>query len=153
MITCLSLGMLSGLAVKFGNPAWYANLYKPWFTPPNWIFAPVWAVLYIMIGIVFGQLWRFRHHDRLPFVLFTVQFVFNLLWSSLFFYQHQLELALYDLTLLWGFLASFVILTRTHRVIFWLCLPYLAWVTFALTLNFYIYKMNVFPLADLLVAA
>lgn len=142
-IFCLTLGILSGLGVEGGTSVWYLGLNKPSFNPPSWVFGPVWTILYIMIGIVLGKLWRNKSQNQGLLLIFILQFILNLSWSPLFFYFERIDLALYDLCLLWATLFTFVILARHQRTIFLLSLPYLLWVSFALLLNFSIYKLNI----------
>lgn len=142
VLLCLTLGILSGYSVQVGDMTWYASLTKPSFNPPNWIFGPVWSALYIMMGVVLGRLWN-EKNQMLLFV-FVSQFIFNLLWSPLFFYYHRIDLALYDIGLLWLSLVCFMVLAwRSHyRTIFLLFMPYLLWVSFAGILNLSIYWLN-----------
>lgn len=142
IILCLGLGWLSGYIAQAGNSIWYDDLSKPSFNPPNWIFGPVWTVLYIMMGIVLGKLWRHRLENKLILLIFFVQLAFNLLWSILFFYFQRIDLALYDLCLLWLSLMLFMVLARKKCLVFLLFLPYTIWVSFALLLNFSIYYLN-----------
>lgn len=142
VLLCLTLGILSGYSVQVGDMTWYASLIKPNFNPPNWIFGPVWSALYIMMGTVLGRLWNEK--NQILLFLFVSQFIFNLLWSPLFFYYHRIDLALYDISLLWLSLVIFMVMAwRTHcRTIFLLFTPYLLWVSFAGVLNLSIYRLN-----------
>jgi benzodiazapine receptor len=140
---CLSLGLLSGYLSQSGESNWYIHLKKPSFNPPSWIFAPVWTLLYLMMGIALGKLWKLRELSSMLLKLFAIQFLLNLLWSPLFFYFHQIDLALVCLFLLWLFLLSFMTLARRVRVVYILFAPYLLWVSFALALNYSIYRLNI----------
>ena len=71
-------------------PGWYAALQKPWFTPPNWLFAPVWLVLYFLMGMTLYLLWGKRPLSRAALAAFAVQLVFNVAWSAVFFGAHEL---------------------------------------------------------------
>ena len=139
---CLMLGTVSGYSVQAGDYTWYSNLIKPTFNPPNWIFAPVWSILYIAMGIVLGSLWRNRPVNKLLIIVFIWQFILNLLWSPFFFYYQNIDWALYDICLLWLSLIFLIFLARNKRIIFLLLLPYVLWVSFALVLNYKIYEMN-----------
>jgi benzodiazapine receptor len=143
-LICLTLGMLSGYGVKAGASNWYINLHKPGFNPPSWIFGPVWTVLYLMMGMVLGKVWKERTEKPFLLQLFIIQLLLNLLWSPLFFYLHRIGLALLDICLLWACLILFMILVKNQRASFLLFLPYTLWVSFAVILNFNIYKMNLF---------
>ena len=137
-ILFLSLGLLSGYLSGSGDTSWYAQLQKPSFNPPSWIFAPMWTVLYIIMGIVFVKI----KSNRLLVGLFIFQFVLNLLWSFLFFHYHRVDLALIDISLMWASIFIFMTLTIKSPQIFWLFMPYFLWVSFAWVLNFKIFMLN-----------
>lgn len=139
---CLALGYLSGLIMQASDPLWYASLIKPVFNPPNWVFAPAWTILYIMMGIALGKIYKCRTECGNLFIIFIVQLTFNLLWTPLFFYFHQIGLALIDITLLWLSLCIFIIVARKNRTIAMLFIPYILWVSFAWILNLCLYQMN-----------
>ena len=143
-IICLCLGMLSGYGTTADDYQWYATLKKPAFNPPNWIFAPVWSALYIMMGVAAGKIWLNwkKKSDGWSLTLFILQFIFNLAWSPIFFCYHRIDLALYDIILLWLTLLGLLLINCRHKVIFKLLLVYLIWVSFALGLNFTIYQLN-----------
>lgn len=146
-IICLGLGLASGLSVGAGDSAWYLNLTKPSFNPPSWIFGPVWTVLYIMMGVALGKIWKIRDQQPSLMILFLIQFFFNLLWSPLFFFFHKIDFALVDIVVLWVSLGLLVKKSFKHQSIFILMLPYFCWVSFAVVLTFFIYKMNVVQLS------
>lgn len=139
---CLSLGIFSGLLVNPSESVWFANLVRPSFNPPNWIFGPVWTVLYIMMGMALGRIWNNRKTNFKVLLLFFIQFIFNLAWSPLFFYYERIDLALVDICLLWISIFALVFSVRKNKVVLFLLLPYLAWVSFALVLNFKLYQLN-----------
>ncbi len=139
---CLTLGMLSGYLSHASDSVWYGQLSKPFFNPPAWIFAPVWIVLYLMMGIVFGMLWKDRVKNQKLILLFIAQFIFNLAWSPLFFYYHSIGWALLDTGALLGSLLVFMIVAHNQRSTVFLMLPYSLWVGFAFVLNCSIYFMN-----------
>lgn len=139
---CLTLGMLSGYGIQVGDGTWYASLLQPSFAPPNWLFGPVWAVLYIMMGIALGKLWNDREHSKWLLWIFAIQFALNLAWTPIFFNLQRLDWALYDICLLWLYLVIFMALSWRRRSIFMLFLPYFLWVSFATVLYFNIFKLN-----------
>lgn len=141
-LLCLTLGMLSGYSVKASDFLWYASLSKPLFNPPAWIFGPVWTLLYIMMGVAFGMLWKDRVKNERLILIFTTQLILNLLWSPIFFYYQSIIWALLDICALWTILVVFMLDARNQRPILLLFFPYFLWVTFALILNFSIYQMN-----------
>lgn len=145
-LLCLTLGMLSGYSVQVSDSLWYASLSKPPFNPPAWIFGPVWTLLYFMMGVAFGMLWKDRVKNQRLILIFITQFIFNVLWSPIFFYYQNIGWAFLDLCALWITLVVFMFVARSQRVILFLFSPYILWVTFAGLLNFSIYKMNIINL-------
>lgn len=141
-ITCLALGMLSGVSVKASDSLWYASLAKPFFNPPGWIFGPVWTVLYLMMGWVLGMLMRDRTQNKFLILIFILKFIFNLMWSPIFFYFQNISLAFFDICLIWILLAMFIFVGRKQQKIILLMSPYFLWVSFALVLNLSISLMN-----------
>lgn len=124
---------------------WYANLRKPAWNPPNWIFGPVWTALYGMMAVAAWLVWRRRGFagQRVALSFFLLQWFFNALWSPLFFGLRTSVLALLDITLLWlALLATVVTFGKVHIVAGGLLLPYLAWVTFASALNLSLCRLN-----------
>jgi tryptophan-rich sensory protein len=149
------LGLLGWLAVslsaaligsRYMPGEWYASLVKPSWNPPNWIFAPVWSVLYVLMGVSAWLVWRrvgFTGAGGAVLGLFLVQLVLNALWSHLFFGQHRPDLAFFEIAVLWvAILAVVVSFWRMDRVAGALMLPYLAWVGFAAVLNFVLWRLN-----------
>jgi len=127
--------------VHFQPGAWYAGLEKPWWTPPDWLFPPVWSVLYLMIAIA-GWL-IFTGTNILMKALWGTQLVFNGLWSWLFFGLHRTGLGLADMTaLLISIAALFAVALSRQRSVAWLTGPYLLWVAYALSLNAAIHVLN-----------
>ena len=133
-------GILIGTVTAPG--AWYADLNKPVFNPPNWVFAPVWTVLYILIAMV-G--WRLFVRDRssLRMTLWWAQMGLNSLWSPAFFVLHLPWLAFCIIVMLFGVVAALIAgLWRWDRGAALALIPYLAWVTFAAALNLAIAVLN-----------
>lgn len=127
--------------VSFQPGAWYAGLAKPFWTPPDWLFPPVWTLLYIMIAVA-GWL-SFAGHDRRLQILWVMQLLFNALWSWLFFGEHWIAAGLIDILAMLACIAAIVrIAWRPQRAVAWLMLPYLAWVGYATTLNAAILLLN-----------
>ncbi len=125
---------------------WYANLNKPVFTPPDWLFGPVWTTLYILMGISAFLVWRKGLADkaiRKALVFFIVQLVFNALWSLLFFGLRSPLLGLIDIFLLeFAIILTLICFEEISIPAVLLLVPYLGWVTFAAILNLAIYFMN-----------
>lgn len=125
---------------------WYASLAKPSWNPPNWIFAPVWSVLYVLMGVAAWLVWRRAGFSGAGTALglFAVQLMLNALWSYLFFGLHRIDLALLDIVILWAaILAVTVLFWRVHKWAGGLMLPYIAWVSFASLLNVVLWRLNV----------
>jgi benzodiazapine receptor len=141
---CLLLGMISGYVSGGSQSLWYINLQKPSFNPPGWIFGPVWTLLYIMIGIVFANLWNNRINNRVLLFIFAMQFTLNIFWSPLFFKFQRIDLAFFDISLLLISLICFiaVALFQKKKKIAALFFPYVLWVSFAWVLNLSILILN-----------
>ena len=138
----------AGLGSLFTDPeigGWYARLIKPSWTPPNWVFGPVWSVLYLMMAIAAWLVWRQKGFTgaAFPLALFALQLTFNALWSILFFGLHRMGAALADILLLWGaILLTILAFWRVTPLAGYLLLPYLLWVTYASALNYSIWSLN-----------
>ncbi len=125
----------ASVAGLFRPGAWYATLVKPSWTPPNWVFGPVWSVLFVMIAIAGWLAWRAEGVSTAVWI-WLVALVANGLWSFLFFGQHQIGLALICIGALFASILGFIVATwRPARIAAWLFVPYLAWVGYASTLN------------------
>lgn len=135
----------SGAVASLEAGAFYEQLVRPAWAPPQWLFGPVWSVLYVLMGIAAWLVWRAHGFKgaRAALTLFIVQLAANALWSWLFFAWHQGALAFVEVALLWCLIvATTVAFRRLHTVAAALLLPYLAWVTFASALTFSIWRLN-----------
>lgn len=125
---------------------WYQTLNKPFFNPPDWIFAPVWAVLYLLMGIAIFLIWLRGFADKLGKVAlacFILQLIFNAIWTPIFFGAKQPLIAFGDIILLWLAIAATIIcFSRINKISAILLVPYLLWVSFAAVLNASIYMLN-----------
>lgn len=142
----LVVGGLSGIATARGVADWYPTLTKPAFTPPSWVFGPVWTLLYITMGVAAFLVWR-RGLDaggvRAALALFLVQLALNGLWSVLFFGSRAPGAALVEIVLLWISIAATTgLFWRVTPLAGALLLPYLAWVSFAAVLNGSLWALN-----------
>jgi translocator protein len=146
ILLCELVGLIGALATRPAIGTWYQSLEKPFFSPPNWIFGPAWTILYGLMGIAAFLVWRKGLHItevRRALAWFCLQLALNGVWSWLFFGLRSPLLGLIDIVLLW-----FVILRTIHsflkvsRSSGWLLLPYIAWVSFALLLNSFIWVLN-----------
>lgn len=134
---------LGGLVGAPGE--WYASLDKPAWTPPGWVFGPAWTLLYTMMAVAAWLVWLRGglRHRRLELSAFGIQWLFNALWTPLFFGLQRPGLALVDIVLLWLAAAvTMVLFLRIRPVAGWLLVPYLLWLTFAAVLNAAIWRMN-----------
>jgi tryptophan-rich sensory protein len=126
-------------------PTWYAALEKPFFNPPNWLFGPVWTLLYILIGISLYLIWtqKSTQSKKNAYIVFTMQMILNALWSIVFFGLHQVWLGFIIITLLLASILTMIILFRrfSHTASH-ILIPYAAWVTFATCLNLAIAILN-----------
>ena len=132
-------------AVFVSTGGWYAELHKPSWNPPSWIFGPAWTLLYVMMAVAAWLVWREGgwRTQRLALGLFLLQWLLNALWTPLFFGWHRLGLAFAEIIILWLALAATVFsFWRVRRSAGLLLLPYLAWVSFAAALNFTIWRLN-----------
>jgi translocator protein len=144
LIVFLVLVVGGGLAIGYltAPGEWYAQLAKPAFNPPGWVFGPVWTVLYVLIAVVGWRVWQ-RDRDGWPMKLWWIQLAANFLWSPVFFAAHQIGLALLVILVLLAAILAFVASAwRQDRVAAWLFVPYAAWVAFASVLNGSIWMLN-----------
>jgi tryptophan-rich sensory protein len=134
-----------GAIASGGARAFYAELVRPSWAPPGWLFGPVWSALYALMGVSAWLVWRTRAGTgtRTALFLFVIQLAANALWSWLFFVWHQGALAFADVLLLWLLiLATIVAFRRFSGLAAALLWPYLAWVTFASALTFAVWRRN-----------
>jgi translocator protein len=123
---------------------WYPTLVKAPWTPPNWIFPIVWTTIYLLIAISFWLVLLSPDRNKgQAYFVFGVQLVLNFLWSYIFFYLHSPTWALVDIILLWlAIVATIYFFYKHSRMAAYLLIPYLLWVTYAVTLNVYIFMYN-----------
>jgi len=146
ILICLLVGFLSSLAVVDAIQEWYVDLNKPFFTPPNELFSPVWTLLYIMMGVSVGIVWnRGFHHIWVKTALyhFLFQLLLNGLWSLVFFGLHSIVGGLLII------LTLFILLLFTYKWFkvvdsraAYLLIPYIIWVAYATVLNIGIWNLN-----------
>ena len=144
VLLCLAVGWVSGLTTEAAVVAWYRPLAKPPWTPPDAAFPIVWTILYLLMGIAAGLVWRRRHRDRRKAIgWFLVQLAFNVLWSPVFFGLHSPAGGLaVILLLLVALVATLVAFFAISRTAFWLLVPYLLWVGYAATVIIGICALN-----------
>ncbi|MEP7318210.1 MAG: TspO/MBR family protein [Panacibacter sp.] len=141
----LTVGGIAGFATATAIDTWYIYLNKPSFNPPNSLFAPVWTILYILMGIALFLVWKLPKSNlrNRAITIFFVQLVLNFLWSFIFFNMHQVGWALIDILLLWiAIILTMFAFAPLSKTAFWLLSPYLLWVSFASVLNYSIWHLN-----------
>ena len=142
----LGIGLLSGYLTSEGVNGWYVTAVKPPFNPPNWLFAPVWTVLYITIGVALYFVWKTDTRTRwkqYAIAAFAVQMVLNFCWSFIFFKLEEPGWALLEIIALWLSIVWMIVsFTRVSPVTGWILAPYLLWVSFAVLLNYNIWELN-----------
>ena len=142
----LGVGALGGWATAQSVKTWYPTLNKPSFNPPNWLFAPVWTTLYVLIGIAAYLVWTKRDqivHFPRTVAIYLIQLMLNLAWSFIFFYLHEVGFALAEIILL-------LIITVVNGLMFYkinkwaglIFIPYILWVSFASFLTYNILILN-----------
>jgi translocator protein len=143
----LLVGGISGYFTSSGVEGWYATANKPWFNPPNWIFAPVWTVLYVMMGIALYLVWRTETISssvkQTAVILFVIQLTLNFFWSLIFFKMQQPGWAFAEIIVMWlAILFTILWFGKISSTAAWLLVPYICWVSFAAVLNYAIWKLN-----------
>lgn len=144
-VLCFSAAGIGGAFTGSSVRTWYPEIAKPAWTPPPWIFGPVWTTLYAMMGVSLWLVWRSGKwaETRGAVTLFLVQLALNALWSIIFFGARNPGLAFGEILLLWcALVATIVAFGRHSRIAAALLIPYLAWSSFAACLNFTIWRMN-----------
>ncbi|XP_015191216.1 PREDICTED: translocator protein [Polistes dominula] len=139
-------GWLGSYYVRKNLNPWYASLKKPSWTPPNWVFGPVWTTLYSSIGYSSYLVWRDGGGCKevaLPLSIYGANLALNWAWTPIFFGGHKIKLALYDILLVWGTSAAMAVtFYKVNPLAGLLIIPYFAWCTLASTLNYVIYRDN-----------
>jgi translocator protein len=143
---CEIAGLIGSVFTMPSIPLWYATLAKPAFSPPNWIFGPVWTTLYALMGVaVFLVLQKGKGDKKIKPALgiFAVQLGLNVAWSGIFFGMHAIGLAFFELVILaLAIIATIFAFAKISKPAAWLLAPYLLWVTFAGMLNFALWQLN-----------
>lgn len=150
LIFCIVISELAGIIGSIFTfnaiPTWYATLNKPAFSPPNWLFGPVWTTLYLLMGISLFLVLRkgFKKKGvRAASIIFGIQLMLNALWSIIFFGLGNIGFAFFWILLLWFFiLLTMIEFYRISKPASFLLLPYILWVSFASALNFAVWMLN-----------
>jgi tryptophan-rich sensory protein len=144
VLICLGVGVIAGMATESQVATWYPTLHQPSFTPPAYVFAPVWTFLYVLMGIAVGLVYPVEHRlKKIALICFFVQLFFNGLWSFIFFSWHQVSLALTDLGLIWLLLlVTIALFYRVRPMAAYLLIPYFLWSSFAFLINAMLVVLN-----------
>lgn len=146
IIICQLAGIIGSIFTAPSVQTWYAALQKPSFTPPDWIFAPAWIFLYLLMGISLYIVWKEGLKKKIVKTgvsIFAVQLILNSAWSFLFFGIRNPFLAFIEIIMLWtAIFLTMLVFFRIKKEAFYLLLPYLLWISFALVLNFSIWRLN-----------
>jgi benzodiazapine receptor len=149
------LTFISFLSVTFGasligtfstinyKEPWYSSINKPAFSPPDWVFGPVWTTLYLMMTIAIWLFWHSKTRDKNTVYIYIIHLLFNTTWSVVFFVFHNMVLALFVLILLIGLIINLILRFKlANEVSSYLMIPYLLWCSFALILNINLIMIN-----------
>lgn len=137
--------VVGSLATFSAIPTWYVTLHRTVLTPPNWVFGPVWTLLYILMAVAAFLVWKQAktEESRQGLILFIEQLVLNVAWSVIFFGLHQILLAFVTIIILWlTIIVTTIWFFRVNKPAGYLMLPYIVWVSFASMLNFAVYLVN-----------
>jgi len=142
----LAVGATGAFFTASSVKTWYITLNKPSFNPPNTIFAPVWTTLYIIMGISAYLVWQKRHtikHFPRTIAIYAIQLILNLMWSFIFFYAHQIGVALFEIiVLLLVVITNALTFYKIDKLAGLLFIPYILWVSFATVLTYNIFILN-----------
>ena len=141
----LTAGGIAGMFTARSVPEWYETLNRPAISPPNWIFGPVWTVLYILMGISLFMIWSQSpsRERNIALFIFILQLLLNFGWSFFFFYFKMIGFALIEIIILWiSILAMIILFYKIKPFAAYINIPYLLWVSFATILNAAYYRLN-----------
>lgn len=146
VVLCELVGIISAPFTIVSIPTWYRTLNKPFFSPPNWVFGPVWTILYVLMGVSLYLVWKKgvkNEKTRTALLYFFIQLALNFLWTFIFFGFHSPLAAFVTIVILWIMILvsirKFYPLSKTAA---YLLIPYILWVSFASVLNFSIVVLN-----------
>ena len=142
-VITFSASFIGGLVSINLKEPWYSQLIKSNYNPPDWIFAPVWTTLYVMMTLAIWFFWHTKNRDINTIYIYFIHIVFNTTWSIVFFGLHQILLALIVLVILIILIVILIFkFKRVNYVSAYLMIPYLLWSCYALFLNFNLYILN-----------
>jgi translocator protein len=138
-----AVGAAASLVTRPAVQNWFPDLVKPSFQPPDWLFAPVWVTLYLLMAVAAWRVWRMRGLNSSPLSLYIVQLALNCAWSFVFFGAHRIGLAMIEIATLFVLIvATAIAFWRNDKLAGVLMAPYIAWVGFATALNAAIFQLN-----------
>ena len=142
-IITFSASFIGGLVTFTFKEPWYSELTKSNFNPPDWIFAPVWTTLYLMMTLAIWFFWHSKNREMNTIYIYFIHIVFNTTWSVVFFGFHNIFLALVNLIILILLIVILILrFRRVNKVSSYLMIPYLLWSSFALFLNYRLLVLN-----------
>lgn len=142
---CQLAGIIGSFFTSSSVDSWYSQLEKPWFNPPNWMFGPVWLLLYTLMGIALYLIYQKRKKKLAKFALglFFIHLAINASWSIVFFGMQEIFASFVMIIILWVMIVYLIMLfLKINKHAAWLFLPYLLWVSFAAVLNASLYFLN-----------
>ena len=145
VLVCEVAGFIGSFFIAGAIPGWYAFLNKPSFNPPSWLFAPVWTILFLMMGVGLFLVWQSRSDEKRKeaIVMFFIQLALNAIWPVIFFGLHSPGISFSEIIILWfaifGTIIAFYKISKTAAI---LLIPYIIWVSFAAILNYSIWLLN-----------
>ncbi|SHL47326.1 TspO/MBR family protein [Flavobacterium saccharophilum] len=147
LLVCLAVGYSASTVTRPSVETWYPTLIKPIFNPPNWIFMPMWTLLYILMAVAAGLVWdKIKEQNdavKKALLFFIIQLTLNAIWSYLFFGLKNPLLALIEIALLWLMIyETYLKFIKINKTAGYLLIPYMAWVAFAAVLNASIWWLN-----------
>ncbi len=146
VVLTLGAGFIGSLATRQSVSTWYTTINKPPISPPNWLFGPVWTVLFVLMGIAFYLVWNKGFSEppvKNAIIIFLIQLVLNIIWSFLFFGLRSPSFAFVEIIILWiAILFTIIYFSKVSSVAGYLLIPYIFWVSFASILNGWITILN-----------
>lgn len=146
IVICQTAGIVGSFFTTPNIPTWYKTLQKPAFAPPNWLFAPVWTILFLLMGIALYLVWKqgwSLPSVRTAMTIFFIHLLVNILWSGVFFGLRSPLAGFFVIIALWFLIILTIIyFSNVSKTAGILLIPYILWVSFASVLNFMIYKLN-----------
>jgi len=145
VVICEAAGGIGSIFTAKAVTTWFQTLNKPSFSPPNWLFAPVWTLLFLLMGISIYLVWQKKSNRQIKtaVMIFTIQLVLNIAWSFFFFFLQNPLVGLIEIIFLWLFiLLTIIYFYKISKSAAYLLVPYILWVTFATLLNYWFYRLN-----------